>query len=410
MSPAADTDTIGALRTTNTEEKMCTPLSESVLRESMKELADGVRPVERGSFTMVRRLQSASRNHGRVDAMSYQGHHVAVKRMPNWWVQDDHAAFHKKYRFELERPWVDFGIVAELQRAHYPYTCEMIGIFRDDNCTYVVSSLATRGDLFAWAQTAPAPGPVREAAMRPLVVQVLDAVRLLHELGVSHRDISLENVLLTGQDAEEEEATPQVRLIDFGMAALGRRHGGPGARNPGKPFYKAPELHYGTSYDGFLADAYSVGIIVYALTLASYPWESTKPGDSAAFERASEVGTTEFLSRRSLRGTPLPEVLSPELLELIGGLAAIKANDRLTLGEACFSKEERASALESPWLPTTSAPETTVPVESCQAGLCNAPSATSLSTMADKDDSDGEDSCVMTPVATATTAEHECCP
>ncbi|CAK0801001.1 unnamed protein product, partial [Prorocentrum cordatum] len=148
MSPAADpAANCGPAPT-------CWHMDEAALAESMRELADGVRPWEKGAFTAVRRLQEAERNHGRVDEMSYQGHHVAVKRMPNWWVEDDPRAFQRKHRHQLERPWVDVGIVAELQRAHYPYTCELIGIFRDDHCTYVVSSLASHGDMFMWAEKA----------------------------------------------------------------------------------------------------------------------------------------------------------------------------------------------------------------------------------------------------------------
>ncbi|CAK0801007.1 unnamed protein product, partial [Prorocentrum cordatum] len=78
MSPAADpAANCGPAPT-------CWHMDEAALAESMRELADGVRPWEKGAFTAVRRLQEAERNHGRVDEMSYQGHHVAVKRMPNW--------------------------------------------------------------------------------------------------------------------------------------------------------------------------------------------------------------------------------------------------------------------------------------------------------------------------------------
>mmetsp|Transcript_59838 Transcript_59838/g.167013 ORF Transcript_59838/g.167013 Transcript_59838/m.167013 type:complete len:400 (-) Transcript_59838:35-1234(-) len=360
----------------------CRHMNEAALAESMRELADGVRPWERGAFTAVRKLQEASRNHGRVDEMSYQGLHVAVKRMPNWWVQDDQCAFQRRHRHQLERPWVDLGILAELHRAQYPYACELIGIFRDDRCTYVVSSLASHGDLFLWAERAPPPGPEREAAMRPLAAQLLDAVRLLHDLGVSHRDISLENVLTTRSD---REATPQVRLIDFGMAGLGRWHGRPGSRTPGKPYYKAPELHAGVTYDAYLSDDFALGILLYAMALATYPWESTTPGQSAAFEVASEYGTMEFLSRRTIKGKQLPEVCSADLLQLIGGLLAVSPADRTTVGESCFEPEDRASALASTWLHGTGEREER---EACQAALRGTASTASLSTMASKDDED----------------------
>jgi len=322
---------------------------------------------------------------------------VAVKRMPNWWVQDDQCAFQRRHRHQLERPWVDLGILAELHRAQYPYACELIGIFRDDRCTYVVSSLASHGDLFLWAERAPPPGPEREAAMRPLAAQLLDAVRLLHDLGVSHRDISLENVLTTRSD---REATPQVRLIDFGMAGIGRWHPSLLSRTPGKPYYKAPELHEGATYDAYLSDNFAVGITLYAMALAAYPWESTEAGQSDSFELARQDGTMEYLRRRTLQGRPLPEVCTAGLLRLLGGLLAARPAERSTAGEACFEPEGRTSALASPWLQSTGGGDQEE-LEACQMGAClsgacaggrqpsaGALSAASLSTMASKDDED----------------------
>jgi serine/threonine protein kinase len=374
-------------------------MNEAALAESMRELADGVRPWERGSFTAVRRLQEASRNHGRVDEMSYQGHHVAVKRMPNWWVQDDQRAFRRNHQHQLERPWVDLGIVAELQRAHYPYTCELIGIFRDDSCTYVVSSLASHGDMFSWAEKAPPPGLEREVVMRPLAVQLLDAVRLLHDLGISHRDISLENILTTRLDGDAEM---QVRLIDFGMAGLGRWHPSLLNRTPGKPYYKAPELHEGVTYDAYLSDNFALGITLYAMALASYPWESTTPGKSPMFGLVREVGTMEFMRRKTIQGNRLPDVCTADLLQLIGGLLAVAPGDRTTVGEACFEPEGRTSALTSPWLPSIGDGERE-DLESCQTALHGVMSAASLSTLASQgDDTDS------TTAGSASRDDEEC--
>lgn len=76
------------------------------------------------------------------------------------------------------------------------------------------------GDLFEWCfrPTVPAPGVEREAHMRPIVAQLLVAVRWLHGLGIAHRDLSLENVLL-----EDSGAELRVKLIDFGMATMKRK-------------------------------------------------------------------------------------------------------------------------------------------------------------------------------------------
>lgn len=53
--------------------------------------------------------------------------------------------------------------------------------------------------------------------MMPLVAQIFSAVRWLHNLGIAHRDISLENILLAGPS---EGA--RVKIIDFGLATLTR--------------------------------------------------------------------------------------------------------------------------------------------------------------------------------------------
>ncbi|CAK0801004.1 unnamed protein product, partial [Prorocentrum cordatum] len=102
------------------------------------------------------RIPDAPRQHQRGGDVAFlKG--ARAQRCPHVqqrWVEDDPRAFQRKHRHQLERPWVDVGIVAELQRAHYPYTCELIGIFRDDHCTYVVSSLASHGDMFMWAEKA----------------------------------------------------------------------------------------------------------------------------------------------------------------------------------------------------------------------------------------------------------------
>lgn len=92
-----------------------TPLS---LNESISRLAAGVRswPLA-GRFTFAHGLQSAPRNHGRVDAWrdSLQaGGLVAVKRMPRWWVGSGPDDFWRRNPCTVEQPWHDLGELGEL--------------------------------------------------------------------------------------------------------------------------------------------------------------------------------------------------------------------------------------------------------------------------------------------------------
>ena len=103
--------------------------------------------------------------------------------------------------------------------------------------------------------------------MLPIVGQIFTAVCWLHDLGVAHRDLSLENILLT-----DNGGSMQVKLIDFGMSTTQRVCK---RELRGKQSYQAPEMH-GPEYDAFLADEFALGVVLFAMAVQDYPWTSTK--------------------------------------------------------------------------------------------------------------------------------------
>jgi serine/threonine protein kinase len=339
----------------------------------MSSLAVQVQPWKPGGFTMVRAIQGAPRNHGKVDEMRFEGKLVAVKRMPNWWVTESFENFESKYPKEVERPWHDLGIAAALRQRGFAHTCELLGIFRDNNLTYTVSELATHGDLFSWSIEAPAPGPAREGVVRAMASQLCAAVRWLHNLGVAHSDLSLENVLLIGAPSSSADSF-QLKVIDFAMAKIGRLQDTALKSQTGKKFYAAPELHVAAApgqqeaavFDAFLVDEFALGVLLYALALADYPWSSTQKGESNNFEFARRFGADRFLERRSLRGSPLTGLLSKGLLRLLGGLLSSEPEQRLTVGEDCYP-EARASVWGVMYLDDT---EATSSARACQVQKC----------------------------------------
>jgi serine/threonine protein kinase len=314
----------------------------------MKELAMEVQPWDSGGFVFVQKLQDAARNHGSVDIVQSinGGVAMAAKRMPNRWVTAGPVAFKERHPKQAERPWQDIGLLCLLNRASFPYCCKFMGLYRDTKNTYVLTSLATCGDLFSWSHAAPEPGAAREALMQPITVQVFAAVRWLHELGVAHRDLSLENVLLV----EDRADGVRVQLIDFAMATLERTCT---KEVRGKPSYQAPEMHTATAYDSFLADCFALGVLLYSMAVRGYPWVSTKPGSCPFFEYVIQHGLHFFMSKRTLRedkDTCVAGVISPGLANVISGLLELEPTARLTLAESCFANGSSRSAWEKPWL------------------------------------------------------------
>lgn len=282
-------------------------------------------------------LASAADGAGRVDLMASQdhpGYMTAVKRLPFCLLTTSPQSFRRLYPDESENPWTDIGIIKHLSSLGFPYVCDLLGVFVGIEHAYIMTSFANAGDLFGWCQADKSQaGPEREAAMRPIAAQVFNAGRWLHNLGIAHRDLSLENVMLTKSKLGNEL---EVKIIDFGMATLSRT-----ATNEvrGKPSYQAPEMHESAEYDCFLSDNFAVGIILYCMATRNYPWKQTTPSTDTRFEFARNNGVEAFLKQEVLRGAnkPVAQVFSKPLLELLCGLLAFDPAERYSLGEGCFA-------------------------------------------------------------------------
>mmetsp|Transcript_134065 Transcript_134065/g.388022 ORF Transcript_134065/g.388022 Transcript_134065/m.388022 type:complete len:411 (-) Transcript_134065:362-1594(-) len=323
------------------------------LNAAMGELRTLVEPWASSRVIRIKTLQEAVRNQGHVELVRDiigVGRFSAVKRMPVHWVCSGPEEFNRTRPRASEKPWVDMALLRLLAAAEYPYSCRLQGIFRTEDEMLVATSFCTEGDLFQWCfkENVPSPGPKREAYMQPIVWQLVDAVRWLHDLGIAHRDISLENTLLT-----KSGAGMRVKLIDFGMATVKRW-----VRNEvrGKGTYQAPEMHACGVVDTFLLDSFSVGVVLFAMATQDYPWSRTTPYSCPLFQCAATFGVRQFISGRHLRtgdGELLGEVLSTDFLDILDALLKFRPKKRACLGEACFrdevGKRSRLSVWDSPY-------------------------------------------------------------
>jgi serine/threonine protein kinase len=264
--------------------------------------------------------------------------------MPTSWVQHGPDQFDRQFPGAKEQPWDDLGIMKYLNGISFPFACDLHGVFRDCLTTYVVSSFATEGDLFTWVDRSSCAGREHEVRAKPIVIQVFFAVWWLHELGIAHRDLSLENILLT-----KHEGNHLVKIIDFG-AATNYRHCGEGECR-GKRNYQAPEMHAG-EYDALAADTFALGVVLFSTMAHDFPWTSTVPRACKHYGYSRRSGLRALLKARRARKQPsrkLIEVLSPTLVDAIEGLSRADPDVRLNLGEACRADHGQASFWGTPW-------------------------------------------------------------
>jgi len=136
-----------------------------------------------------------------------------------------------------------------------------------------------------------------------LFAQVCDAVQHAHMRGLIHRDIKPSNILV----AYDVDASPQVKVIDFGVAkALSHRlteHTVLTYRGEmiGTPEYMSPEQAEMSGVDiDSRSDIYSLGVLLYELLIGLLPFDS-KVLRQLPFSQVQHLIRNEEVPRPSTR-------------------------------------------------------------------------------------------------------------
>ncbi len=97
-----------------------------------------------------------------------------------------------------------------LTRLHHRYIVHFYGAYKTDSNYYFLLELANGGNLAARLKNS---GSFQEDYARDILSMILDALKYLHEQGIAHRDLKLENCLY-----KTEESDSIILLSDFGLA------------------------------------------------------------------------------------------------------------------------------------------------------------------------------------------------
>jgi len=158
--------------------------------------------------------------------------------------------------------------IAILAKIRHPAVPRIHGWGTQDGALFFVSELVEGHDLKADIQGRGA-WPPAEAAR--LAATIADALAAAHALGIVHRDVKPNNIMLAGDGS--------VRLLDFGLA----RGSGIGMSTltrtgmiVGTPGYMSPEQFDGHGVDE-RSDVYSLGVVLFELLTARLPFMGQTP-------------------------------------------------------------------------------------------------------------------------------------
>lgn len=133
--------------------------------------------------------------------------------------------------------------------------------------------------------------------------QIIDGVDYLHRMGLAHRDLKLDNCVMTPDNI--------VKLIDFGTATVFHypgKHQIPASGVVGSDPYLAPEVLQKDQYDPRLTDVWSVAIIFMCMILRRFPWKI--PDYKADMSFRLYVNTHPELCKKQEIKTPAPSMVN----------------------------------------------------------------------------------------------------
>ena len=135
--------------------------------------------------------------------------------------------------------------------------------------------------------------------MKSVILQIAKGVSTIHDLGIVHRDLSANNILI--------DKNGRVKITDFGIARMYDKDKNADTRILGTHGYAAPE-QFGFIQTDRKADVYAIGVLMNVMLSGKMPNEKLYKGDSKLMD----------IIQRCTSMKPADRYEIEEILDLLG--------------------------------------------------------------------------------------------
>ncbi|XP_028298513.1 serine/threonine-protein kinase BRSK2-like isoform X9 [Gouania willdenowi] len=195
--------------------------------------------------------------------------------------------------------------IAILKLIEHPHVLKLHDVYENKKYLYLVLEHVSGGELFDYLVKK---GRLTPKEARKFFRQIISALDFCHSHSICHRDLKPENLLLDEKN--------NIRIADFGMASL-QVGDSLLETSCGSPHYACPEVIRGEKYDGRKADAWSCGVILFALLVGALPFD--------------DDNLRNLLEKVKLGVFHMPHFIPPDCQNLLKGMIEVDAGKRLTL-------------------------------------------------------------------------------
>ncbi len=169
---------------------------------------------------------------------------------------------------------------AILQSLNHPNIIKVFEFISDATDTAMVMEYTDRGDMLNYMNSRPGIG-FQESIARDYFLQLVSAIRYLHDLEYIHCDIKLENILLFAGNT--------IKLTDFGFAIkyskTKRMKYGNGSLS-----YASPEVVFKRDFYGPEADIWSLGVVLFTMVCGKFPLDFVHHSVGQAYKNLEAHG------------------------------------------------------------------------------------------------------------------------
>jgi len=219
----------------------------------------------------------------------------------------------------MENVFREYRIMKLLQDAPHDNVVALHEAFIDEKRIYMVLEYCGGGELYDIVEKS---GTLSESRTKEYFVQIAKGLKYMHDSGVCHLDLSLENVFLTESGV--------AKIGDFGVAREFKDgedlYLSTFSERPGKVTYMAPEVYSYKEYHGRSADVFSLGVILFTMAFGFPPFEYAS-NDDIRFRLVANKGLKTLLKEWRLDSK-----VSRELVNLLSRMLCPE-KDRISIEE-----------------------------------------------------------------------------
>uniref|UniRef100_A0A6I8RXT3 Protein kinase domain-containing protein n=2 Tax=Xenopus tropicalis TaxID=8364 RepID=A0A6I8RXT3_XENTR len=174
-------------------------------------------------------------------------------------------------------------ILQRVSSSEHPFLVSLHGTFQTASHLFYVMEYLPGGDMFEFIRSV----ELEEPDVMFYTACIVLGLEALHQLGIVHRDLKLENLLL--------DRDGYLKIVDFGLSK--DRFGYSDRTNTicGTKTYMAPEIYLKLGY-GMAADWWALGITVYIMLLYELPFNHKDPVEQMMSILYDDISLPEDLS------------------------------------------------------------------------------------------------------------------